>query len=463
MALEQGADFGTGIAFTCGPLGMLGLSSAQLWFSDLAVVAFAFQSFLYCALCVSLVYALRESVGLIGAVVLAFLAMALVGRVEWALVVIAIWSFVLLTDREQRPRFAYWGFIVGGATLAAVEMLVKLSVGPVIAAVCVVTLIAARARIRDIGAFAGLFALEVAALWLIAGQDLNAIGDYLANGREIVSGYSEAMGLDNAPRWQTVVAVLTVPLITVGACFPEGERRHRIGRAVVALIIGFAVYKQDIVRLADDHMEVFFSTAMLLWLAIPWRDRGQVALLAGGVAFATLVLGTATVTEFRPNAVANARTAISEARTALAPAQRAEMVASTRAFMREAYQLDARILEQIGRRSVAIEPWEVGVAWAYDLEWAPFPTMQNYVAYTRALDELGAAAAASESGPELILRHELTGSVPAQYPGRAIDGRFPGWEGPSRNARRPLQLRASADHTALAAARTGCRALWRPA
>ena len=73
--------------------------------------------------------------------------------------------------------------------------------------------------------------------------------------------------------------------------------------------------------------------------------------------------------------------------------------------MRSVYGLDSATRREIGRRSVDVEPWEIGVAWAYGLNWRPLPVMQGYAAYTSGLDEMNADALAGGDGPELILRH----------------------------------------------------------
>lgn len=95
--------------------------------------------------------------------------------------------------------------------------------------------------------------------------------------------------------------------------------------------------------------------------------------------------------------------------------------------MRASYDLPPSIRRRIGDRTVTIDPWEIGVAWAYGLNWHPLPVIQDYSAYTTALDRLNARALAG-AGPRTILR---------QSPGQedlapaGVDGRYPGWDSPA--------------------------------
>jgi hypothetical protein len=98
--------------------------------------------------------------------------------------------------------------------------------------------------------------------------------------------------------------------------------------------------------------------------------------------------------------------------------------------MKSTYRLDPATLMALRGHSVAIDPWEIGVAWAYRLDWSPLPVFQNYSAYTSRLDRLNAAAVSSPDGPERILR-ENPALVYPEFPTRGIDNRFPAWDPPA--------------------------------
>jgi hypothetical protein len=93
------------------------------------------------------------------------------------------------------------------------------------------------------------------------------------------------------------------------------------------------------------------------------------------------------------------------------------------------YNLDPQMLADLRGHTVAIEPWEIGVAWAYQLDWDPPPIFQNYQAYTSRLDEANATAVESPTGPDRILREN---KVSPEFPTGDIDNRYPGWDPPAQ-------------------------------
>ena len=74
-------------------------------------------------------------------------------------------------------------------------------------AVCVV--ISPR-RLRTVAVFAAGFLAGGVALWLVTGQELGGIADYVRSSAGIISGYSESMGLTEARRHEGVPRVRRV-------------------------------------------------------------------------------------------------------------------------------------------------------------------------------------------------------------------------------------------------------------
>jgi len=430
MAAKDGLSHGTEIVFTYGPLGYLGLPYAALWFGDLAGLAFVFQSLLFVAVCLLVVRALRTSSGMVLAVVVAYAALVITEGTEQAILLAVAGSLLVL--EPERPRFALEGLLVGGAVLAALECLIKISVGPIVFAICLLGLIGARARPREIAAYVGLFVVALVALWLISGQSISDLDDYLGNSREIVSGYSEALPLVESPGWWAATAAASVVALTAAAALTSrGGNRERLFAAALVLVAAFAVFKEGVVRLEPGHMSIFFSTALLLWLVLPWRGRARAGLALGAVALAVMTLVV------RPpeaglsaNPIDNVRNAGGNVKTLLSSSRRYGLIEGARVALQNTYDLEGRARAAVGQRSVAIEPWESAIAWAYDLNWSPLPVFHSYTAYTPRLDRLNADAVASAEGPEVILRHDLGDAN--TFPTLAIDGRYPGWEAPAQ-------------------------------
>jgi hypothetical protein len=102
------------------------------------------------------------------------------------------------------------------------------------------------------------------------------------------------------------------------------------------------------------------------------------------------------------------------------PQARAAEVATTTSQLRDTYQLPAGTVSQLAEGAVDIQPWEIGMAYAYDLDWDPSPVLQAYSAYTPYLDEQDAAHFSSGSAPRSVVLTDVS-----------IDGRYPAFDEPA--------------------------------
>lgn len=434
LAIRDGMQWGSQIVFTYGPLGFL--NSNAVWFTDLAVFAFLYAAGLYVAFCVAMVWALRRTLPAPAAVAIAFLVVTVLPLVEESIVLAALVAMGALA-RERSQRFIYV-LIAAGATYSAVEVLIKFSAGPVIAAFFLVALVGLRARPWQLGLYLGLLAAEVLALWLIMGQSLGEIPEFLRNTYEIVSGFSPAMITStDVEGWQVTAAVaaMAATAVAVAAASSQGSYRDNRARwAGVALtaLAAFTVFKEGAVRTDAGHLSLFFSTVCVLWIAIPW-GRGRWPWLLAGIA-AIAAMGWPVRPEGQTtnlNAVPNVEYAVEQGRNLFSEPRRQELVNRGRHALVVTYDIEPRILAALRGHTVAIEPWEIGVAWAHELDWDPLPVFQNYSAYTARLDRINSEALVAADGPQRLLR-ENVGVVYPEFPTRTIDGRFPGWDPPEQ-------------------------------
>lgn len=434
MAVHQGLQFGREIVFSYGPLGFL--QSPFVYYSGLGLIAFLFTAALYVCFCVALVRALARVLPLAAAALLGFLVVGALPLIEQP-PLLAVLAAMAMLERERSPR-AIDAFLVLGASYAAVEALVKLSTGPIVAAVFLVALIGLRAGRLRIAAYLVLLAAEIVALWLLCGQSLGAIPDFLSNTAQIVSGYSSAMVSESdVAQWKVIVASVVAALTTVAlvvACWFGSfrDRRARIAGAVLSGLVAFTIFKEGVVRTDAGHLSLFFSSATVLWIAIPWRRRLWPLLVGGALAIA---LAGAPVRKEAVDAhlhvVENVRDAWEQARNVFSPARRQALIEAGRSGLQATYDLSPRAQAALRGRTVSVEPWEAGAAWAYGYEWDPLPVFQNYSAYTSKLDRLNAAAVESPDGPERILREEPLAVFP-EFETEDVDNRFIGWDPPEQ-------------------------------
>jgi hypothetical protein len=434
MAAHDGLRFGREIVFSYGPLGFL--QSPYVWYSQQAVLAFLFGAAVFLGFCIALVWALARALPLLLGAVLAWLLIGVLPPLEQALLLAVIVALALL--EEERPARALDAFVAAAATFAAIEALVKLSTGPIVFAIFLLALIGARAGRWRLAAYVALFAVELLALWLASGQSLGAIPDFLAHTREIVSGYSSAMIREvEVAHWKVVVATIaaavsTVALVVACAAGRFRDRRALVCGALLMAVAAFTVFKEGVVRTDAGHLSLYFATACVLWIAIPWSRGRWPWLLAGSAAIAAAglpVRTAATPTNLDP--VANVRNAGEQVRNLFSPGRRADLIAAGRAGMKATYRLDPPTRAALQGRTVAIEPWEAGAAWAYELDWKPLPVFQNYSAYTAGLDRQNAEAVADSEGPERILRENPL-LVHPEFPTQDLDSRFTGWDPPEQ-------------------------------
>lgn len=430
MGIHSGKDFGTEVIFTYGPLGFL--AWPVLFYSWLAVLALVFSALVYLAFVLTMTALLDRTIGLLGAAVVVFLYLVTVPDMEQLPLVLAV-AWALTALRKDRPDNAVTVLAVAGGSLSAFEVLIKLSVGPVIFLVCLLALIGARADRRQWILFATTAIGGTIVLWLVAGQSLGTLWDYGVNGIQVVSGYNEAMELGGAPRWvEVALPLLAIVLVAAAACARFRDRRGKIAAVLVVALTAFTSCKYGIVRFEPAHASLALSAMLGIWLVLPWRRR-----LAPAFLFATLVVGGIVVhvypTEARLDPWQNIQAFGETAELVARPGLRQQLVDESRAGLQAADQLDPETLAALAGKRVAIDPWEISVAWAYELDWSPLPVIQNYTAYTPRLDRLNAEAVEdAENGPQVILRQNPGGTMPLGG-ARSFQGRQPAWDPPEQN------------------------------
>ncbi|MCW2982137.1 MAG: hypothetical protein JWO14_3864 [Solirubrobacterales bacterium] len=430
MGLQHDKDFGTEVVFTYGPLGFLDWPA--LWASWLAVLAYAFSAVVYYAFVVTFVGLLQRTVGLLGAAVIAFLYLATIPDMEQLPLILAVaWSLTAL--REDRPGFAVDLLAVGGGSLAALECLIKLSAGPTITIVCLLAMIGARATRRQWALFVGFFVGGVLVLWLVTGQPLGSLWDYGVNGAQVVSGYNEAMEISGAPTWaKGFLLFCALGLVMTAYLARTRDRRARWAAVLLTAVASFSSYKYGIVRFEPVHLSLGLSAMLGIWLIMPWRRSLSPAFLTASILLG-LVLLHIYPTPARLDPIKNVITFGEEAELAARPGLRQEYIDFARSTLQSTYAVDPETLALLKGKRVEVDPWEIAVAWAYELDWSPFPVIQNYTAYTQKLDRLNSESVEdAEHGPQVILRQNPGGTLPLGG-ARSFQGRQPAWDPPEQN------------------------------
>jgi len=424
LAFSHGLVFGRQIIFTYGPLGFVlhpFRTSAGTY-----LVAVLIGGLIQLGVLAILLACLRRTVRLPIAVLVTFVLASLLGQVQAdPLLAIAFGAVVLaLTASEDRAEQAAQRLAIGGGALAAIAMLVKLDDGSASAAVIAVGLAGTARPRRALAQGAVSFAVALPITWLLIGQPLAALPDYLRNAYEVVRGYVEAMNKDEAGSkgpFMLVLLLSSVGALSVGAWVSMANhgRRQRTFMVLVVLTLYYFLFREMFTREGLGR-GVEFALLAAVAAMIPWRGRGR---LAGFAVAATLWAVTFSFYPSTPSAtlvpLVRAQTMVRQLKLALGPAPRTARQAK---LVKQTDVLPAPVLAAVRGHCVTVEPTEIAVIWAYQLRWCPLPALQSYNAYTSRLDHLDAAAYANAGGgPDRVLR-----TLPA-----AIDGRNPTWESPA--------------------------------
>lgn len=430
MAGERGLDAGTQIVFTYGPLGFLGFPSLfEVWPARLA---FAWMALGHIALYTSLLWATRRTLGLLFAIPITMFA-AIIPLSDPVVVAAAVvGAAALLEDWSDRARMLV---AIGAGALAGLELLGSLRAGPALVAMAVGVLVGLPNRRRAFPAFLAALGGGFAFFWLITGQGLGNLDDYALNTASVVGGYSAAMGV-GAPTtsWQVpgmAIGLSTVGVLCVSAVWNRDNMR-RIGLIVMVAAVTFVMFKHAVVRVSPQGWGVFLIALLGIGIALAPHVRRAVAIGAITILTVLVFIGNQEVIGPKLNFLRRAGDFRSQLTTFVLPGRAEDARAQGRATMKATYGLSPAELSLLRSGTVDIAPNEIGVAWAYKLDWDPLPVFQQYSAYTPRLDELNAAKLESSTAPDLILWQNIAATDPnaANAPG-ALDGRWPAFESPA--------------------------------
>lgn len=410
MAHHFGITFGNHLIFTYGPLGFL--SAPTLWYAGTGTLAVLYTLLARAALAAAVFLAARRSFGTRAAAIGALLVLDASGKtaevvpVTVPFLILAVW----VVDREWSRRQLLTLLGIAGA-VAGFELLNKASVGLEMGALAIVMALAARGRRVEqllVTVLALLVTLLVA--WIAAGQDLGALGAFVRNSEQIVTGYAPAQGFESGglkPEFLAAPVAFAIGLaVALDMTAGERVRSRRWGIIALWLLFCFFQFKEAFVRHDATHGAVYFVALLGAFFAFVPRPANRLAAALGAsllLVFAVAAQKSNPISAFNP--VGNAKSAITQLADVAVASKRNAIAAEGRRSIQSAYPLDPATLAQLRGKTVHVLPVQVSVAWAYRLAWRPLPVFQSYSAYTTSLDELDAKALVSPQAPQRILRN----------------------------------------------------------
>ncbi|MET1004415.1 MAG: hypothetical protein ABWX96_02635 [Propionibacteriaceae bacterium] len=285
--------------------------------------------------------------------------------------------------------------------------LVKLSAAPAVLAglVAASLVLALRRRLLDAVLVWVSPAVTAVVLWLVAGQPLLAMDDYVLNSLPIVTGYTEAMSLEgNAIQ----VGLVLVASLLIVVTLLLGSSLSLPDRLVVTMVVAatlLVTIKAGLVR-HDNHALLVVAPLIVgaLAAAALCPRRGVRIPVVVVCLLIAVTIRWANTYETDPGLRESATRVVVSGPVALAqrivdPARLDEKYAEGLARVRKEDDVP-----RVPRgTTVDIYPNEVAGLLAQGADWDPRPVFQSYAAYTPALARLNADHLLGPSAPERIL------------------------------------------------------------
>ncbi len=412
MDAHSGLEFGTQVVFTYGPLGFLFVQ--QLNYAGTAVASFFFSLIFLTVIFASLLWALRRSLPLWGAIPVAYVVGAISVHTALGLFPEDVYAVILIVcvavlDRSPEEPAPGWVWVGLGALLS-VFALVKVSLGVGIVTILVITAASLpRGHWRAVKALALGATPTFCAAWFATGNSLGNLAPFARSSASIIRGYGAAMSnnyphsrVDDLMKWAVILVIGTF-------AFAHGRkltRRARIGVALASLVTVWLLFKEAFIRDDTYHETVFFAVALLLPAAFDLGRQHSRALLSG---FTALCVATCVVAGGLPPLVyhplTSAQNFLREASTLASSRQRARTIDSSRQLSQSSYAVPRQMLKLMTGHTVDMSAEEPTVAWAYpEVRFDSLPVIQDYNAYTPYLDQLDRSYLATPAAPRFILR-----------------------------------------------------------
>ena len=416
-------QFGVDIVWPYGPLGFLG--GATLLHRGLLAAAILYQLAALVALFSMLIVHLTRLGASKTWVVLCLAPVALALSVtdstapELVTVVVIVVLLVLWQCADSTlPAPTDWWVLALTGFVSGIQLLVKIGPGAIAVMVVVVVALSAGLSVRRFGIAIGAVVAGFAFGWLVTGQPISTLDDYVRTSRELISGYQDAQAFGPWGATSVLIGGLALAAAVLGAVGSYRWVRTADRRPWVLLptaIAGWFLLKQGLVRWDAWHAATAMLLVIILVLAIRWDRRMLPVPLALAVVCAMAAF-TVDTSRLRTTWAEHAEPVLA----LLSGTQRDQQLETARRDVRAAYDVPDEVIDALTGLTVHAEPWDLSALWAYDLARAPLPVLQSYSTYTAELDDLNATRYASADGPEGVLFTTST-----------VDSRYGPWESPA--------------------------------
>src|SRR6266511_1432538 len=419
IARQHGLKFGSDVVFTFGPWGFLDYPLAVSRVNLVAGSVFA----IFAVACgwIAFYGALRRRASEpVAAVAAAWLVtLATVGMppstILLAAATLAAMEYVGSSSSGDRHGWVP----AAAASCSALLVQVKFSEGLVLGLIALACLIfAPRRPVRRAGeAIVGFVVISLLA-WSAAGQQLGDLPSWVRGSVQVAGGYTDAMAKESKPNVGGYVLMIAVALVVVGYLARMALTRSRkatLGVLTVAALILLLGFRQGFDRHDGSHQRYFFALALpvLAWFLASARS---LVFRAATLAVVVLLAAVSWLPTEPHTAVARGSMQL---QLVVDGKFQANELGAAKAAARNRYALSPQMRAAVTGHPITIDPTEINLAWAYNLDWRPAVVFQTYSAYSAELDQRNADFLADAAPDQEILRSPTS-----------IDGRNPLWDPP---------------------------------
>jgi len=278
-----------------------------------------------------------------------------------------------------------------------------------------------RRWLTRLGIAVGAAVVTIPLFWLLAGQPIAALADWILSSIRLTEGYSDAMaGEVGDALGQYAFFILAIALLCL-ALLPGKKGWRLVAVALAIAWIVFMTLRLGFTRHDVGHAAQVFAILAIAFLATNARRAWSAmfgAVLALAIALASWSGGISYFDKLDPGAWGKRANELASA--VLSQSVRGQLLDTGKGAIRQTLSIDDAIIAALDGRTVHIDPYDASAAFAYDLDWEPIPIVQSYAAFNPWLDAVNAEAIAGPAAPEAILRHST-------WP---VDGRNTIWESP---------------------------------
>lgn len=424
LAIMDNFQFGRDIIFSFGPLGFLYMPTFvdfKFW-----AISFSFTLFIHFLFLSSVAMLLIKSSASWKEYVLIVIALifAVPLYIEYKLLLsVIIALYFVVSDQIQDKHLVYLlpisSFLLGvvslikfSATLLSLSVIIPLS-GYLIY----------KKQVKYLFYILIIYSFSVLTLWVLSGQEVSNLPVYFYHSCELAAGYNYAMTL-TGPAWHLYIGIFIISTFVYMLIMAAVKHRYN---TLMFFLLGsgfiFISFKHGFVR-HDDHAYIFFANILLLLsvMYVATKKDGNIVFrwLIVGISLALVIV----IYEKYPSVLEpNVRSKIVMIKSSLSvvnnAGKRKQVEEDSKSEIREDYTLGEQTLHYLRDRSVDIFPWDISLAYSYEMNWCPRPIFQSYSAYTSSLDLLNAQHFKGEDAPEVVL-----------YSFKSIDGRYPIFDEP---------------------------------